>query len=117
MGKNKTKEEAVVEEVVIDKKALKEAKKEARKADRLNLKELASALSAPSGPLDSMQDAELFLSKQGVPPGLPRLHVDYAGRLLSASSSAFIKSKVPRNPGPLETPGAGVLTRNCVEGR
>lgn len=95
MGKNKGAKETVevVEEVPVDKKALKAAKKEAQKEDRLKMKELAAALSTPAGPPDSMQDAECFLKMHGVPAGLPRLTVDYAGRLLSASSSSFVKSK------------------------
>lgn len=95
MGKAKAAAAKAVEEEepVVDKKALKEAKKEAKKEEKLKMKELAAALSAPTGPADSMQDAELFLSKHGVPAGLPRLTVDYAGRLLSASSSQYVKSK------------------------
>lgn len=95
MGKSKAaKAEALIEEEpVIDKKALKEAKKEAKKEERFKMKEMASALVSPTGPPDSMADAELVLTQLGVPAGLPRLTVDYAGRLLSASSSSFVKSK------------------------
>lgn len=102
MGKAKAAAAKAVEEEepVVDKKALKEAKKEAKKEEKLKMKELAAALSAPTGPADSMQDAELFLSKHGVPAGLPRLTVDYAGRLLSASSSQYVKSKARPAIGP-----------------
>ena len=77
----------------MDKVALKEAKKAARKEERVAKREAEEKNATPAGPPDSMVDAELFLSAHGVPAGLPRLHVHFDGKELHASSSVFCTTK------------------------
>ena len=96
MGKKNKGDVVEPEPVVVDTKALKDAKKEAKKAERVAARLEKMAVSAPaflSGPADSLADAELFLATVGVPVGLPMLTVHFDGKEICASSSQFSKTK------------------------